>query len=285
MEITAKASPKKVKLPDGRPFYCVDHREIPLMYRELFEERVYLQHDIELTPNMTVFDVGANVGMATLFFAENCPSARVFSFEPLPPTYAALRGNLELHGLTNVKSFNIGLSEKEGAAEFKFYPYSAGWSTMRPNHSPEFYKIMWNDIKSYDRLPVLVSWIFKTPVIGDLFVKFIVHMKMTNKTFRCSLRRLSDVIREQGVNRIDLLKVDVERAEWDVLNGIDEADWPKIQQAVVEAQNDIDPQNSAKIVRLLESKGFQVVEKQADYLLREDGSSCNSAIYAKRVVH
>ena len=39
------------------------------------------------------------------------------------------------------------------------------------------------------------------------------------------LTTLSDVLREENVTRIDLLKIDVEKSEMDVLLGIDEQDW------------------------------------------------------------
>ena len=48
----------------------------------------------------------------------------------------------------------------------------------------------------------------------------------------CQLRALSEVITEEKVDRIDLLKIDVEKAEKDVLDGIHESDWPKITQVV-----------------------------------------------------
>jgi hypothetical protein len=37
---------------------------------------------------------------------------------------------------------------------------------------------------------------------------------------------------------VDLLKIDVERAELDVLLGIDERDWPRIRQIVAEVHED-----------------------------------------------
>ena len=54
----------------------------------------------------------------------------------------------------------------------------------------------------------------------------------------CRLRRLSDVMKEQGVERIDLLKIDVERAEEEVLGGIEDEDWEKIDQIVMEAHDE-----------------------------------------------
>jgi FkbM family methyltransferase len=46
-----------------------------------------------------------------------------------------------------------------------------------------------------------------------------------------------EVIREGRVGRIDFLKIDVQKSEFDVLAGTDEADWPKIRQLVIEVQD------------------------------------------------
>jgi hypothetical protein len=37
--------------------------------------------------------------------------------------------------------------------------------------------------------------------------------------------------------RVDLLKIDVERAELEVLNGIEQSDWSKIKQVVMEVHD------------------------------------------------
>jgi phthiocerol/phenolphthiocerol synthesis type-I polyketide synthase E len=83
-----------------------------------------------------------------------------------------------------------------------------------------------------------------------------------SKTQRTAkLRSMSSLIKEHSVQKIDLLKVDVEKAEWDVLMGIDEEDWPKIQQVVVEV-HDLDGRVDA-VHRLLQDKGFTKIGRQA----------------------
>jgi acyl carrier protein len=72
----------------------------------------------------------------------------------------------------------------------------------------------------------------------------------------CQLRTMSEIIHESGVERIDLLKVDVEKSEMDVLAGINEDDWQKIQQVVLEV-HDIDDRVE-KISQLLRHHGFDV---------------------------
>jgi hypothetical protein len=74
------------------------------------------------------------------------------------------------------------------------------------------------------------------PMRGPL-VDFVLRRALVPVTARCEMRTLSEVISEYGVDRIDLLKVDVEKAELDVLNGIDGKDWPKIRQVVVEVHD------------------------------------------------
>ena len=39
---------------------------------EIVESRIYLRHGIEVSEGDVVFDVGANVGVAAAFFAEEC---------------------------------------------------------------------------------------------------------------------------------------------------------------------------------------------------------------------
>ena len=42
----------------------------------------------------------------------------------------------------------------------------------------------------------------------------------------CELRTLSDALRRESIDRVDLIKIDVEKTELDVLAGIEDADWP-----------------------------------------------------------
>jgi len=95
--------------------------------------------------------------------------------------------------------------------------------------------------------------------VGD-----VIDDRLRARTVAARLRTLSSVIAEEGMERIDLLKVNVEKSELDVLRGIDADDWPKIRQAVIEVdQHDhVEP-----ITQLLERHGFETMVEQ-DLLLR-----------------
>ena len=95
----------------------------------------------------TVVDVGANIGMFSLFCAEVCGSGgQVIACEPIPLTFEALQKNVKEQrlqadripeqsiSLASVKVLNVGISNgSANTATFTFYPRAAGWSTMRPD--------------------------------------------------------------------------------------------------------------------------------------------------------
>jgi len=76
----------------------------------------------------------------------------------------------------------------------------------------------------------------------------------------CELRTLSSVLREQGLDRVDLLKIDVERAELDVLLGLRDEDWPLIRQIVVEVHDK--GRRGALVVKELRRRRFRIATEQ-----------------------
>ena len=80
----------------------------------------------------------------------------------------------------------------------------------------------------------------------------------------CRMRTLSEVLEEEGVERIDLLKVDVEKSEEEVLAGIEEADWAKVRQVVLEVHD-----SEGRLERVeaqLRGRGYEVRSEQEGWL-------------------
>ncbi|MGC1859567.1 MAG: FkbM family methyltransferase [Methylocystis sp.] len=67
-----------------------------------------------------------------------------------------------------------------------------------------------------------------------LFTWFIRPLFDHAVTLPCEVCTLSDLIRRQSLERVDLLKIDIEGAEIEALQGIEEQDWQKIQQLAIE---------------------------------------------------
>jgi hypothetical protein len=80
------------------------------------------------------------------------------------------------------------------------------------------------------------------------------------RVVNCRLRRLSGVIDESQIQRIDLLKVDTEGAEEDVLAGIESRHWDRIRQAVVEVHQGLE--SRTRVERTLQDRGFATVGAQ-----------------------
>jgi hypothetical protein len=106
----------------------------------------------------------------------------------------------------------------------------------------------------------LVNSGFDAADVADL-----VPGRHAGEPFACELRTASQVIAEHGVERIDLLKVNVEKAERDVLDGIEERDWPKVRQITMQV-HDLDGRVEAMRAELA-GRGFEV-EVDQDPLLR-----------------
>jgi len=67
-----------------------------------------------------IFDIGANIGAASVLLAERFPAARIFSFEPVPDNFALLERNVA--GAPNVTPVQLALSGDSGGRELIFSP-------------------------------------------------------------------------------------------------------------------------------------------------------------------
>ncbi|MFO0884638.1 MAG: FkbM family methyltransferase [Pirellulales bacterium] len=100
------------------------------------------------------------------------------------------------------------------------------------------------------------------------------RLGLQRQVIRCPLTTLSEVIRRHKLTKIDLLKMDTERAEQEILAGIEAQDWPKIRQIAMEVHDGDGPLKAVK--NLLESHGFRVTVQQDELL------SYNHMLYARR---
>ncbi|PYV17712.1 MAG: hypothetical protein DMG21_07505 [Acidobacteria bacterium] len=65
-----------------------------------------------------VYDVGANMGLHSVFFGQAVgPAGQIIAFEPEPHYCERLRSNVSLNGLSNVRIFPLALGEHSYASE------------------------------------------------------------------------------------------------------------------------------------------------------------------------
>jgi FkbM family methyltransferase len=259
---------RTVLLPNGYEVVYQSKAEARYFYHDIWEKRVYLRHGFTLGDGDCVFDVGANIGMFTLFVHGLGHAVTSYSFEPAPRVYEILRANASRYA-PGAKLFNYGISDRAAEAEFTFYPNSPGMSTFHPRLADE-----------RDTLLAIMENQLREGMQGMEGVMRhaddLLEERFRSETFRCALRPLSQVIYEHRVERIDLLKVDCQKSELQVLDGIDAADWPRVRQVVLEV-HDLDGALD-RVSGLLDDRGFDVVAEQDDMY---EGSHLYN-LYARR---
>ena len=252
------AGKKTHQLPGGPRIAHIEAYETEYLFKEIFSDEAYLRHGITLQDGDCVFDVGANIGLFSLFVASRCQNPRIFAFEPSPAAYDCLAPNLSLY-CTNATALNCGLSDVDRELPFTFYPRSSVFSSYRPDPEQDF-----EAVRAVVR-NMLTAAGAEEDDATDTDADDLMKGRLTSQTVQCQFRSLSSVIREQGVEQIDLLKIDVEKAELDVLRGISEADWSRIKQVVIEV-HDAEGSVLAEVRRILQENGYQVAVEEEDLL-------------------
>ncbi len=241
-------------LPNGMEIAYQSRVEIEHFFEDIFEKQIYVKNGISLAPGDCVFDVGANIGFFTMFVHTHFKGIETYSFEPAPPLFEILSANVALHA-PKANLFNCGISDAERTAKFTFYPNSSGMSSFYADLREEkevLRSIMLNQTrKGMAGMEQLMKH------ADDLLEE-----RFRSSDYECRLTTLSSVIREQGVKKIDLLKIDVQKSELDVLRGIAEEDWGRIRQIVIEV-HDIGGRLET-ISALLAGRGFGLAVEQDD---------------------
>ena len=97
--------------------YAVEFPDRPMffgMLTEIYFRRFYKLPDTDIR---TIIDVGANIGLATLYFKWLHPRASVLCFEPNPEVLGFLEKNISRNKLANVKVFPVALGKLNGEQE------------------------------------------------------------------------------------------------------------------------------------------------------------------------
>ncbi|MBD2533812.1 FkbM family methyltransferase [Nostoc flagelliforme FACHB-838] len=226
---------QKLNLPNNLEIYCLGKEETEYIYQEIFIEQQYLQHGITINDGDCIVDVGANIGLFSIFLSQLHKSLKILAFEPVQPIFEVLQANVNLHSLDNISLQNYGLgSENISETVFTFYPNMAGNSTTRPLE-----KLAQREVMDQALNQDMVEYLFQSQEVKG------------------EIKTLSSVINSLAIESIDLLKIDVEGEEYEVLRGINQDDWTKIKQIVLEV-HDVEDRIS-QIKTLLESQNFQII--------------------------
>jgi len=140
-----------------------------------------------LVPNSVFIDVGANVGTFTLVAAANACRGTVHAFEPSQYHFERLKRNIDLNGFSNVVTSRVGLWDAPSSSTLHVPLHDAGMSNTGA---------------------------------ASMFASTDNPESSTDETIQ--LIRLDDYVAQNALERIDIIKVDIEGAELPALRGAQE---------------------------------------------------------------
>lgn len=170
---------------DRLKFWC-DLRDFSMRETFLFGCRELAETVLLTTllkPEMTFVDVGANWGYFTLVGAWKVgPRGKVLGFEPDPAMFERLRKNIELNHFSSVGAFALAVSNQRGWLTFDgFCQEDENWGL--------------------------------THVVGD-------NRNPAKRRFAACGVGLDSFLDDQGIGRVDVLKMDIEGGEDRAIRGM-----------------------------------------------------------------
>lgn len=84
---------------------------------------------------------------------------------------------------------------------------------------------------------------------------------------------IEEIMERYGIEKIDILKIDIEGAEYELLENLSEDTLGKIDQITVEFHDFLDPslkERTEKIVQRISSMGYSVISNRLDYKYGSD---------------
>jgi FkbM family methyltransferase len=200
---------REVDLHDGTHVACLNKIEALVLDSHIDG---YFRHGIRVREGDIVFDVGANIGLfGVRTLQRGHGQVSVYAFEPIPAIFAALAKNAARFGAERWQAFPFGLSSSRRRTSFVYYPASPAMSTAYPEAFANQDLLSQGVNGTARTAPARLWWMRLLPkAVCKLIAK---SLRANSERVECELRTISDVMAEQGVPRIDLLKIDAEGEE------------------------------------------------------------------------
>ena len=193
--------------------------------------------------NGTFMDVGAHDGMSinnTLYF-EKTHGWTGINIEPIKDVFNRLVSNRP-----SCINLNLAVSSQEGTAEFVMNRgYTEMISGLKSQYDPRHLERLKHELAAYGGSSEIVL---------------------------TTTKRIDTICGENGITHIHYLSIDVEGAEFDVVQSIN---FDKVFIDVIGFENNYGD-TSAHIVEYLKSKGYVVIRNDFDIFMIHQGSQFNN---------
>ena len=196
---------------------------------------VYLKRDYGLVEdNSIIIDIGAHIGVFSLYCAKHSKNNKVYAFEPSELNYKYLTENIGINQLqSQIIPFKCAVAGKRAKA-----------------------KLMIHNISFFHSLYEI-----------EPEARFVARSEEGIGTEEVDCIALKDIIDENEIRKCDLLKLDCQGAEYDILYSLPLDYLNRIERMVIECHNlkTCNPRyNDKSLMRYLSENGFEIKElKQA----------------------
>jgi FkbM family methyltransferase len=199
--------------------------------KEIFRKRRYHRDGFEIRPNDTIIDIGANMGMFTMWAAPQAPKGRVVAIEPMN-VIDCLDVNVRLNEIKNVTTLNAAVGRDGDVLEFLDYP-------------------------SFNIITHQVG------VRPAMITRFLIRLLLFGRRVepvpvRAPCVSLGTVMDELDLEVVDYLKIDCEGGEYEIFRTLADEHWGRIRRIAMEFHELQPGHRHNELVELLEAQGFEV---------------------------
>jgi FkbM family methyltransferase len=205
--------------------FIVPSKALYLVFKEIFVTDFYAIDKLvaALPPNPVVIDIGANAGYFDIMLFSQIKEGTVYAYEPIPSNYDLFKKNISLNPAlqNNIHLFNKAV-------------------TGIPQ----------------DHIELFMESAADNSVIASVYADFDTQNHHTLKVPAISL---AQIINENTLPHIDLIKVDCEGSEYPIIYETPDDVWNIINMMTIEVHNlDKEKRNTDFLRQFLEGKKFSV---------------------------
>jgi FkbM family methyltransferase len=207
-----------IRLRNGVAISAPISEPLVQLFKEVWIDRCYAPINRRLEPGDAIVDIGANVGVFSLWAASIWPNAKVFAVEPSPQMFRYLEHNVATSRLKNVTTVQAACSGRNGKGTL----YRRGMEAMNTLYTRDNYG------STFDAMTTV------------------------------SLFTLDNLFARYSIRVCRLLKLDCEGAEYEILFNASPETLATISAVSMEYHVGLNGHHAAQLEEFLRAHGFHV---------------------------
>jgi len=195
--------------------------------QEIWLKNVYQIEEGDISDNATVIDIGAHIGIFSIFAANHAENVTVYAFEPESDNYQLLLENIRINDLENkIHPFNLAVSNSNASKKL----IRSAVSLAR--HS-----------------------FFDNKFLNNEQIKDLIEVNCIT---------LESFFERNKIEKCDILKLDCEGGEYDILLNTPYKICSKIRRIAMEYHDGVTEYNHEDLENFLKERNFEVKTEKSD---------------------